>query len=298
MTPDWIAVDWGTSALRVWAMAGPTPLEMRQSDKGMARLAPSEFEPALLQIIGGWLDGRTLPVIACGMVGARQGWSDAGYRRVPCAPLGPPLHAVATADPRLRLHIVPGLSQSAPPDVMRGEETQIAGYLAANPGFEGVICLPGTHAKWARIANGQVQGFQTCMTGELFALLAGQSVLRHGLGDGWHDAAFRAAVVEALQAPHSLPAALFTLRAAGLLQDLPGAVARARLSGLLIGTELAATRAFWHTTPVALIGAGPLVAHYAAALEMAGTVAEQTDGTDITLAGLTAARTLLKETAA
>ena len=64
---------------------------------------------------------------------------------------------------------------------MRGEETQIAGALSLMPGFDGVLCLPGTHSKWAQICAGEVVSFQTFMTGEMFALLSEQSVLRHGL---------------------------------------------------------------------------------------------------------------------
>lgn len=298
MTPDWIAVDWGTTSLRVWAMADAQPLAARQSADGMGKLSPADFEPALLQLIADWLGDRPMPVIACGMVGARQGWAEAAYRQVPRTPLGHPLQQVRANDPRLQLQIIPGLSQAGPPDVMRGEETQIAGYLALNPGFDGVICLPGTHAKWAEIHAGRVLRFHTCMTGEIFALLADQSVLRHSLGAGWADTAFAAAIQEILPAPENLPKLLFSLRAAALLQDLPGAEARARLSGLMIGAELAAMRPIWQGRQIALIGAGALAGHYATALGLAGTTAQLTDGTEITLAGLTAARRLLKETAA
>ena len=86
--PDWIAVDWGTSRLRAWAMAGERVLEARASDKGMGALTPDGFEPALLELAGDWL-GRATPVIACGMVGARTGWAEAEYRAVPCTPLDP-----------------------------------------------------------------------------------------------------------------------------------------------------------------------------------------------------------------
>jgi 2-dehydro-3-deoxygalactonokinase len=85
MTPDWIAVDWGTSNLRAWAMdaAGRARAEAA-SDAGMGGLAPSGFEPALLALIGPWLaPGRVTDVVACGMVGARQGWTEAPYAAVP-----------------------------------------------------------------------------------------------------------------------------------------------------------------------------------------------------------------------
>ena len=39
--PDWIAVDWGTSRLRAWAMgADGRPLAQADSARGMGGLAP------------------------------------------------------------------------------------------------------------------------------------------------------------------------------------------------------------------------------------------------------------------
>jgi len=297
--PAWIAVDWGTTALRVWAMgAGGTVLAAVASDQGMGALAPQAFEPALLALIEPWLAGagNPVPVVACGMVGARQGWREAAYRAVPCTPLGGPLLAVAPHDPRFTLHIVAGLSQAEPADVMRGEEVQIAGYLATHPGFEGTLCLPGTHSKWATIRAGRVSSFQTCMTGELFALLSTTSVLRHALGGpGWDDAAFLDASAEALAAPETLSTRLFAIRAASLLAGQSPATARARLSGLLIGAELAATRALWQGPAVAIVGAGQLASHYAAALAAQGRVAVSADASDVTLRGLAAAYAILQQ---
>ena len=104
--------------------------------------------------------------------------------------------------------VLPGLSQARPADVMRGEETQIAGLLAADPGFDGVACLPGTHTKWARVSAGEVVSFRTCMTGELFALLSERSVLRHAVGgEGFEEAAFAEALSDAIARPEALAAA-------------------------------------------------------------------------------------------
>jgi len=87
MTPDWIAVDWGTTNLRVWAMGPAGVLAEASSADGMAALSGDGFEAALLRLIGPWHGDHPVPVIACGMVGARQGWHEAPYRRVPCAPV-------------------------------------------------------------------------------------------------------------------------------------------------------------------------------------------------------------------
>jgi 2-dehydro-3-deoxygalactonokinase len=289
MNITWIAVDWGTSNLRAWAMGAAGPLAEAVSDDGMGKLKPDEFEPALLRLITPWLTAPVTPVLACGMVGARQGWREAAYRTVPCTPVDTAgiLH-VPTNDPRITFHIAPGLRQDRPADVMRGEETQVAGALALNPGFDGVICAPGTHSKWMQVSAGEVVSFQTYMTGELFALLSTQSVLRHSMSEGWEDASFDEGLSDALSRPDRIAARLFSLRAEFLLHGMTPAQARGRLSGLLIGIELAGAKPYWLGQKVILIGAPALARNYIRALAAQGLTAETLDATACTLAGLTA----------
>ena len=293
MKTEWIAVDWGTTNLRAYAMGRDGVVAQAVSEDGMGRLDRDGFEPALLRLVGSWLpDGQVTEVIACGMVGSRQGWHEAPYRAVPCTPLDPSALVIApTRDPRLCVRLVPGLKQAAPADVMRGEETQIAGALAMMPGFDGVICLPGTHSKWAHVSAGEVVSFQTYLTGEMYALLSQGSVLRHGmLGDGWDDAAFDQAVSDALSRPERVGARLFGIRAEGLLAGLPAASAKARLSGLLIGTELAGARPYWLGQAVAIVGSEGISTLYARALKGLGGEARLVRGGDAVLAGLAATR--------
>jgi len=293
---DWIAVDWGTSNLRAYAMQGATVLARAQSDQGMGGLAQEEFEPALQALIAPWAIAPSLPIVACGMVGSRQGWVEAPYRAVPCLPLSGDAVRAPTRDGR-NVHVIPGLSQNTPADVMRGEETQIAGVLALNPAWDGVICLPGTHTKWAEVSAGEVVSFQTFMTGELFALLSSQSVLRHSVdGDGWSEEAFATAVDDALSKPERLAARLFGLRAQGLLHGVGPDTTRAALSGYLIGAELAAARPYWLGQSIAILGTQSQARAYAAALKAQGVLALMIDSERATLAGLTAAHRALKET--
>jgi 2-dehydro-3-deoxygalactonokinase len=65
-------------------------------------------------------------------------------------------------------------------DVMRGEETQLIGCIQgnANAATEGTFIFPGTHSKHIQVKNGEVSGFQTFMTGELFDLLRRHSILK------------------------------------------------------------------------------------------------------------------------
>jgi len=289
-SPDWIAADWGTTHLRLWAMRGQTVLSKRSCDRGMGRLKPAQFGPVLEAEIAKFdmaLSG--LPVIACGMVGSRQGWAEAPYR---AAPTDPRAQLILVPDHAARpVYIACGIRQDDPPDVMRGEETQIAGLLAQSPDFDGVVCLPGTHTKWVRLRAGRIERFQSCMTGELFELLSQHSVLRHTLdADGSDLSAFDASCAEALADPARAYGGLFALRAGALLNGLDPVSAAARLSGMLIGWELAATRDLWTGQVAALIGSPKLAALYARALSANGVETLDFPAESSTLAGLHAAR--------
>ncbi len=95
--------------------------------------------------------------------------------------------------------------------------------------------------------------------------------------------------------PERIAARLFALRAEGLISGLTPAAARARLSGLLIGTELAGAKPYWLGQRVTLIGADKLSAAYASALAAQGVTAERLPATDCTLAGLATALGVLQK---
>ncbi len=293
LKPDWIAVDWGTSNMRAWAMsASGTVLDEVRSDRGMGSLKPAEFEQALRDAIAPW-DHKGAPMIACGMVGAKQGWMEAPYAAVPCAATPEGFTKPDAGD--LDVYIIAGLKQADPADVMRGEETQIAGFLSMNKNWDGVICLPGTHTKWAHISADEVVSFQTYMTGDLFAAISGNTVLKHSVSsDDWDNDAFDGGVADAMARPERLAARLFSLRAEGLLNGMQNGMAKARLSGLLIGAELAGAKPYWLGQQVAVIGAGGLCSLYVRALAAQSAPATQVKGDAITLAGLTAAFKRLK----
>ncbi|NRB19147.1 MAG: 2-dehydro-3-deoxygalactonokinase [Rhodobacteraceae bacterium] len=294
---SWIAVDWGSSHLRLWLMDDQHQvLRHIASDRGMSSLGPEEFEPTLIALVDEALPTQgSIPVICCGMVGSRQGWAEAPYSQAPCTP--PSIEAatrVHTDDPRISVFLLPGIKQLPTADVMRGEETQIAGFLAATPDFDGVVCLPGTHCKWVHISAGEVVSFRTFMTGELFALICGASVLRHSVGDdGWDAEAFEAAVADAISRPSAVAGNLFSIRAETLLCDLGSAAARSRISGLLIGIELAAARPYWLGQDVVIVGESGIAAAYESGLAQQGAMARRVTAENMTLNGLRAARTKL-----
>lgn len=286
-------VDWGTSNLRIWLVdAEGKVLGERQSPEGMQGLAREQFAEVLdghLTALGADDD---VPVMIAGMAGARTGWIEAPYLDVP-AKLGFVAEgAVRAPHNRRTVYILPGICQKAPLpyDVMRGEETQLAGAAAGGLG-DGIFCLPGTHSKWALLQNGVLQRFTTVMTGELFDLIGRQSILRLSVDVSASttpdNPTFAEAVREALSPEFSLTSALFSIRAGGLLADLPPTAATSRLSGLLIGQEIAAAqKTFDSDGPVRLVGSARLCALYGEALRLAGRVSEVLDGSALVRAGL------------
>jgi 2-dehydro-3-deoxygalactonokinase len=270
-----VAVDWGTSSFRAWLMAPDgTALAESRSSEGMQHCAVAGFEPVLRAHLASLGASDTLPVLICGMAGARQGWAEAPYLQTPAH-----LHALHEGAIRVpvagEVLILPGMAQSdrQRPDVMRGEETQLLGVT--EPGFTGVVCIPGTHSKWVKMEGGRVVDFTTYMTGELFAVLSKNSILAHAVDAGASvaadSAAFRAGIAAAMSEPADLTSALFRMRAAQLLGFEQRCDGAARLSGLLIGMEIAgALRHDGALASVRLIGAGSLGALYEGALRAAG----------------------------
>lgn len=310
----WIAVDWGSSNLRTWGLnQHDQVIAQASSDKGMLSLTPADYERELWRLVGDWLPANVhTDVMVCGMAGARQGWLEAAYLPVPTRldQLSQGAVTPTLTGDQLRVYLLPGLSQTRSAathfDVMRGEETQLAGLIADTPDFTGLACLPGTHAKWATLEAGAVSGFSTYLTGELYQLLANQSVLRHSIGtDELKDPscreAFMSAVSEIYAAPETFSSRLFGLRAQDLLDgrlpasDTRGAVLAARLSGLAIGLELAgACRECPTDKPIMLIGNQALSQRYTLALNTIGYQTQHVDGDTAVLAGLRLAHHALK----
>ncbi|MDF1739146.1 MAG: 2-dehydro-3-deoxygalactonokinase [Verrucomicrobiales bacterium] len=292
---EWIAADWGTSNLRCWAMSSGNEVLFRaESDQGMAAITSidGDFEAALLELIRPWLrSGSRIPVSACGMVGAKQGWIEAPYLSAPCPPLTSQISAPSRSG-NIDVRIHAGVKQLTPADVMRGEETQIAGLLATNPDFNGLVCLPGTHTKWVTVRENHIQTFRTYLTGELFKLVSEQSVLRLTTAtEGWNESAFLEGIHSAFDAPESLLSNCFSLRAEALLNDLGEVDSRSRLSGYLIGQELSG--ALHRANPdeeITLIGSDSLAETYCTALKSLGWKASIFPGETAILAGLAAGR--------
>ena len=294
---DWIAADWGAKHLRLWAMRDADVIAARQSDQGAADLTSDQFAQVLAQETADWRAGdwAEAPVVACGEVGGRQGWVEAPYSLVPTKAQGPLIQVRGQ-----RVWIACGMRQEDPSDVMRGEETQIAGLLAARPKFDGVVCLLGAQSKWARISAEELCHFQSFMTAELYAFLTQQSALAPSLAtqsEALDEVAFDRAVEEALAQPHRAYGRLFQLRAGELLGAMTAKAAASRLSGLLIGWELASAKPYWLGEEVVLIGAPEQMRRYGRALTAQGVTTREADAEAVMLAGLHRAWKSLASTA-
>ncbi|PKA39552.1 2-dehydro-3-deoxygalactonokinase [Rhizobium sullae] len=295
--PAYVAVDWGTSSFRLWLIGKDgSVLGERRSGEGMTTAAKSGFADVLASHLAALSVPENVPVIACGMVGAKQGWIEAGYIDVPASISSILAGAVSVPGQSRDVRILPGLAQrdKASPDVMRGEETQLLGALGPDSKGLQAVCMPGTHSKWVHVQDGEVIGFSTFMTGELFDAISKHTILSHAVAGADEaqagNSAFKAAVSAAFRQPAIASNLLFTARSGQLLHGLTAAGAQARISGTLIGLEIAgALSDAPNDTPVTLVASGHLQGLYETAFKFLSVKYTAIDADTAVRRGLSAA---------
>ena len=278
-----IAVDWGTTNRRAFRIEHDGRVTDHVSGgAGVLGLAAADY-PAVLAELRDRLGD--LPVIAAGMVGSTRGWHEAPYVPAPAD-----LAALAAAALRIdaaRATIVPGVALIHGPraDVMRGEEVQVLGAIAAGLAPPAALfCQPGTHNKWVVTGGGRITDIATVMTGELFALLKGHGILAGMLDGAVADgAAVRDGVARGARAC-DLGAALFEVRSGVLLGRRSADDAAAYASGVLIGSDVGARDVAGRD--VHLLATGALAELYAAAIGMRGGRVVPVDATAAFVAGI------------
>jgi 2-dehydro-3-deoxygalactonokinase len=297
-----LALDWGTTTFRAWLMDGTGSVldGVRTGDGALTISGPTDsaqdratvFEETFARLCRPWLDAHPgVPVLCAGMAGSNHGWAEAGYLDVPAdlGRLAERLTVVPAGDSVV--HLVPGLrAAGADPDVMRGEEVQLAGALALTPDQPETVVLPGTHSKWVRLDGTRVTGFTTAMTGELYGLLMRDSILaRLATGEPGTevtDAFTRGLDTEAAQGDErALAALLFTARPLVLAGRLDPAEVADYVSGLLIGAEVRHALRGAPAAVVALCGPPATEHRYRYALERGGA-SVRTVGEDAAAHGL------------
>jgi len=287
-----IGLDWGSTNVRAYACDARGEIMHRaQSNAGALTLkSPQQFDDALRALVGDWAQQNpTAPLIACGMVGAKSGWREAGYVELgvgesQAAALANNVVLVETSLGR-PLAIIPGI-KSDEPDVMRGEETQLVGSDIA----AGLCVLPGTHCKWVQMKAGCVESFATFYTGEMNALIRDYSsvgALVKSAPDIDDVAAFETGLNYARAGAATWLHDLFVLRASVVTGERTDAFVSTALAGWLLGCEISAALSMYpETRGVALVASDALVPWYQRATRSFGVACDALNAARVTARGL------------
>jgi 2-dehydro-3-deoxygalactonokinase len=272
LSSGFIALDWGTSSFRAYLLNGDGAIqETIAAPHGILAVKDAAFDETLESHIGHW--DKALPIMASGMITSRQGWVELPYVACPAnlKSIAAAVHS-HTSKQRRKLFLVPGISYRSPdgiPDVIRGEETQVLG--ASQSGHE-LFVTPGTHSKWIDVSNGEIKGFSTYMTGEVFALLKNHSILGKLMtGETNSPAAFEQGVRAGLKDPAGFLHRIFSTRTLALFKEMAAEHLSSYLSGQVIGTEIAHAIAKYPADAQYRILATPALGdHYMKAMTIAG----------------------------
>ncbi len=287
MASSFLALDWGTSSFRAYRVgADGAVLETVSAPQGILAVENRGFDEALEKQVGQW--DVALPVFASGMITSRQGWIEVPYVACPAN-----LKSIAaglnvhTSRRGRKIHFVPGVStrdESGVPDVMRGEETQVMGATAGGTEY---FITPGTHSKWITCEAGEIKGFATYMTGEMFAVLKNHSILgRLMTGDSYFEAAFERGVRAGLKDAGGFLHRIFSARTLALFNEMPTDQLSSYLSGQVIGTEIAhATAGHSPAAQYNILATPALAQHYVSAMKYAGLKVRFSDP-DVAVKGL------------
>ncbi|HRH47329.1 MAG TPA: 2-dehydro-3-deoxygalactonokinase [Panacibacter sp.] len=284
-----ISCDWGTTSFRLRLIDATTKqiLAETKSVQGIATIyglwkeQPSVdrilfYSNVILQQIrilkkkvGYSLDN--LPVIISGMASSSIGMLELPYKQIPfnvnTAELN--IHIIpATETCRHQMIIISGVCTAN--DVMRGEETILAGCSIENTNDEQLFIFPGTHSKHVVIQNGVVKEIKTYMTGELFDLLSSKSILSASVEVDImisNSESFIKGIREA--ATTNFLNSIFHVRTNQLLGASDKKENYHYLSGLLIGEELKDIQNKNYVS-VTVVSSGTLLTLYTEALSVLG----------------------------
>jgi len=300
-----IAGDWGTSNLRLY-------LCNYDNESGTSQLIDTRFGPGISEIQGDfedrffnlaqdWLDLHGLmPIILSGMVGSNIGWKEAPYLSCPTDLSQISGGRILLTSRGIEFSILAGLRTSNPlgaPDVMRGEELQLLGWMLSNKSsapHNRLFALPGTHNKWTRVTDNKIETFLTAYTGELFALLRKNSIL---ISDDSAISFNQSVFLEGVKAIDNLGGAhlvhaLFTIRSRQVLGEMASADGLSYLSGLLAGADVLGARELFNPKEnklgVTVIGEAVLNQQYILALDHFGIEASSCNPAEIAISGFAA----------
>jgi 2-dehydro-3-deoxygalactonokinase len=257
MIKQFLSCDWGTSSFRLRLINPPDLSVVAEinDDKGIAAVCNEwlqtqrpETERADFYIQALRLQMERLavqplpgaPLIISGMASSSIGIREIPYAEIPVSVDGSGLHllTIPAEDFQTEICMISGLKSSD--DVLRGEETILAGCDIPDDGKERLFILPGTHSKHIIVQHGLIKSFRTFMTGEIFDLLINKSILSKSIERRDEltvaDDLFVKGVRDSVSS--NLLNSIFHIRTRYLFGQMSKSENYHYLSGLVIGEEL------------------------------------------------------------
>jgi 2-dehydro-3-deoxygalactonokinase len=284
--PLLISADWGTSSFRAFLL-GKTGeiLAKHTAGLGIMKVPDNDFPGVFNRLLNDWLNTYPkIPILMSGMIGSEQGWSLAPHVKLPAGlgDLATNLHPIQISSERTG-YIVPGLSTTGSTgvhDIIRGEETQIMGGLEERIPTECVLCLPGTHSKWATLANGVITDFQTSLTGEALDVLVIHSILGRLMEEETSNG--REVLVQGLQRSGDaggLLHHLFGVRSQGFSKKIDKQNLKSYLAGILIGHEIKGMKEIYsHLDSITIVAGERISEIYKQAFDFFAVKSQVVDG--------------------
>lgn len=260
-----LSCDWGTSSFRLRLVDTPSGKSNAEviAEKGNALLFNRWKENTSTDRLQFYLrhlkesiceiavktevDVNKLPVVISGMASSSIGMKELPYASLPFALDGSSAYSEWINGESILdnpILLISGVHQED--DVMRGEETQLAGLASLidlPEQSETLYLLPGTHSKHISVTNNEITHFKTFMTGEIFDIISKHSILAHAVSapgasstNNRQSDAFKKGVLKSFESP--LLNSLFSVRINQLKEYLSKVENYFYLSGLLIGSEI------------------------------------------------------------
>ncbi len=288
---DFLSCDWGTTSFRLRFVEGDTLkfTSVEDKEQGIANTYRSwklsekneeerfYFFRVIIDNHINVLQQKTntslhkVPIVISGMASSSLGMMPLDYKETRYNADGSDLvvkRIPSTGDFNHEMIIISGVKTHN--DVMRGEETQLAG-CDHNKYKEAIFILPGTHSKHIFVNDGRVTDFKTYMTGEFFDLLSRKSILSAsveqgtGLSEAKNAESFEAGVRTSDKS--NLLHSLFSVRTNSLFEKISAVENYYYLSGLLIGAELGDLKKE-ADKKIVLVANETIQPHYVAALQL------------------------------
>jgi len=281
-----ISCDWGTSHLRLRVVETKNleVIDELKSDLGIGPISrlpdfPTKTEdryPYYISLLKKLLaklkydaiqPDSTLPLVISGMASSALGMKELPYQSCPYS-LTPGKLLVnkteSSKDFPYNVYIISGARTER--DVMRGEETLLAGAVASAGEGNGLYIFPGTHSKHVLVNNGMAESIITYMTGEFFDLLCSKTVLSNSIEkdeENFDEQSFEKGLKQGIRG--NLLNTAFSVRTNTLFDKMSPKQNFHYLSGLVIAAELKDISPKNHST-VHLVAGKNLLSRYQTAI--------------------------------